>query len=260
MSDPAPHNAADAFYAPASWYVSGQGPRYRQLARHIANAIRSGTLAQNSQLPPERDLADQADVSRVTVRKAVAELVAEGLIAQHQGAGSFVQSAEPRFEHSLSTLVSFTENMRARGMTSTSEVISAGLYTPTPDEMVALGQGTGDKVARIERLRSADGIPMALERSSLPADILPDPSAVKTSLYNVLRRLGRAPSRALQRVAAINLEPREAGMLDLAPGAAVLQIERTAYIASGRPVELTLGLYRSDIYNFLTELRSEDGA
>jgi GntR family transcriptional regulator len=259
-SDRASPAADAALFAPAVWFRDGRGPRYAQLYRHIVAAIQTGQLPPDSQLPPERDLADLTEVSRVTVRKAVARLVDEGLIEQRRGAGSFVRALGPRLEQSLSSLISFTENMLARGRVSTSEVLVRGLFPPTPDESMALGLGMTDRVARLERLRSADGVPMAVERSSLPEDILPDPALVETSLYLYLRAQGRAPTRAIQRVGALNLRPREAALLNMPEGAAVLQIDRTAYLPSGRPIEFTAGLYRSDIYDFIAELRLGDPA
>lgn len=244
-----------AIFAPAVWFREGRGPRYAQLYRHIVSAIQSGELAPDSQLPPERDLAELAEVSRVTVRKAVAQLVDEGLVDQRRGAGSFVRGQGPKLEQSLSSLISFTENMLARGRSSSSELLSRGLFPPTPDESMVLGLGTTERVSRLERLRSADGVPMAIEMSSLPEDILPDPGLVGTSLYQYLRGEGRAPTRAIQRVGAINLNPREAQLLAMPAGAAVLRIDRTAYLPSGRPIEFTKGLYRSDLYDFIAELR-----
>lgn len=246
-------------FAPEDWYKPGGGPRYLQLHRHISAAITSGALAPDDQLPPERELAELADVSRVTVRKAVAQLVSDGLVEQRRGAGSFVRSPGRRLEQSLSSLVSFTENMRARGMSSTSVVLRQGLFAPNPQEMMTLGLSTHDQVARIDRLRHAGDGPMALELSSLPQDILPHPERVSTSLYAELRKTGTAPTRAIQRVTAINLEARDAELLQLPTGAAVLKIERTGYLGSGRPIEFTSGLYRSDIYDFVSELR-QDGS
>ncbi|MCK8485066.1 GntR family transcriptional regulator [Aliiroseovarius sp. S2029] len=241
--------------SPEVWYQQGRGPRYLQLHRHIRATIQSGDLGPDDQLPPERDLAEAADVSRVTVRKAIAKLVEDGLIEQRQGAGSFVRAAAPKLEQSLSSLVSFTENMQARGMTSTSETLSLGLFRPTSEEMMSLGLSANDRVARIERLRSASGTPMALERSSLPGDILPHPEQIDVSLYALLRKTGQAPTRAIQRVTATNLTAADAQMFNLPEGAAVLKIERTGYLTTGRPIEFTSGLYRSDIYDFVSELR-----
>ncbi len=245
-------------FAPVRWYRSGRGPRYAQLYRYLAEAITSGVLEADAQLPPERDLAEMAQVSRVTVRKAVVQLVKEGMLDQRRGAGTFVRPQPARMEHLLSALVSFTEYMRQRGKTSSSQILRRGLFPPSPDEQMALG--VADRVARVERLRSADGMPMALEWSSLPMDILPEPERVDTSLYDVLRARGNAPTRAVQRITAVNLGAENAGLLHLAVGAAVLRIDRTAYLASGRPIEFTRGLYRSDLYDFVAELRPEERA
>lgn len=241
--------------APQAWHREGRGPRYKQLYRHIAGLIKSGELGADDQLPSEREIAQLADVSRVTVRKSIGELVADGLIEQRQGAGSFVRGQSERFEQSLSSLVSFTENLQARGITSSSRVLLKGLFRPTPTEATVLGLSPHHQVARVHRLRSGDGVPMALEYSSLPEDVLPRPDKIDLSLYDILRARGTAPTRAIQRVTAVNASAPVAELLDLPQGSAVLQIERTAYIASGRPVEFTSGLYRSDIYDFVSELR-----
>lgn len=238
-----------------AWYQQGRGPRYKQLCRHISGLIASGALQADDQLPSERDIAEIADVSRVTVRKAIADLVADGLIDQRQGAGSFVRGGGERFEQSLSSLVSFTENLQARGIVSTSEVLLTGVFRPTPTEAMVLGLSAHHQVARVHRLRRGDDVPMALEHSSLPEDILPRPDKIDVSLYNLLRARGKAPSRAMQRVTAVNAPGPVAKHLDLAEGTAVLQIERTAYLATGRPIEFTSGFYRSDVYDFVSELR-----
>jgi GntR family transcriptional regulator len=89
----------------------------------------------------------------------------------------------------------------------------------------------------------------------LPENILHQPEQVSTSLYQVLRSLGRAPSRAIQRVTAVNLTTKEAQLLNMTPNAAALRIVRTGYLDSGRPIEFTRGLYRSETYDFVSELR-----
>ncbi len=242
------------------WHQSGGGSRYLQLSRHIAAAINDGRLEEGYQLPPERDLAELGNVSRVTVRKAVSELVDAGLVQQKRGSGSFVLGVAPRTEQSLSSLVSFTENMQARGRASTSKILSRGLFVPTPDEMMALGLSPSQRVARLERLRFADGTPMALEVSSIPSDVLPDPDVVSKSLYAVLRLNDQAPSRAIQRVSAINVPSDKAQLLGVPENTALLQINRTAFLDSGRPIEFTQGLYRPDIYDFVAEIRPDGGA
>ena len=126
---------------------------------------------------------------------------------------------------------------------------------PDRDEFLILGLTPSSRVARIKRLRFADGTPLAIETSTLPADILPDPEKVGTSLYEELRANDRAPVRAVQRVTACNLTASDADLLGLKTGDAVLSIQRTAFLPHGRIVELTTGLYRSDMYDFVTELK-----
>lgn len=244
-----------ALFRPNAWLRAGQGLRYEQLYRHLLGAIQSGQMPAQSQLPPERELAEMAEVSRVTLRRAVAQLVEEGLLEQRRGAGTFVRAPRPKMEHSLSTLLSFTEYMRQRGKTSTSRILQREISLPSPDEQMALGLTSTQSLSRVQRLRYADDVPMALERSSLPLDILPNPAMVEVSLYDVLRARGTAPTRAVQRITAINLGGDDARLMNLAEGAAVLRIDRTAYLPSGRPIEFTRGLYRSDIYDFIAELR-----
>ena len=250
---------APDLFSPERWHSPGEGPRYRQLHRHLRDAIQSGAIPAETLLPPERELAARANVSRVTIRKTVGALVEDGLVRQRQGSGTYVrETSTPRLEQSLSSLVSFTETTTMRGLNSFSEVLDTGLFPPTPAETVALGiSGTG-RVARIKRLRSADPGPLAIEVSSVPEDILPDPTSVGQSLYEELRKTGSAPVRAIQRISAVNLSDHDAALLRLPNGAAALKIDRTGYLASGRPVEFTTGAYRSDVYDFLAEVRLEE--
>lgn len=234
----------------------GGGPLYRRLRRSIEDAIRSGLIHPGDALPSERDIASLAGVSRVTVRKAVQDLVVEGILIQRHGSGTFVTPEVQRVEQSLSTLTSFTEDMARRGMSLSSQWLERGLYDPSPEETLILGLGPSEKVARIARLRIADNNPLAIERASLAASVLPNPETLGSSLYERLGEFGYRPIRAIQRIAAVNLERHDAGLLNVAPGAASLRIERRSYLASGRIIEFTRSIYRGDAYDFVAELRS----
>ncbi len=246
--------SAIEFLRPEGWLGTADGPRYVQLRRRLENGISSGVLAPNSSLPPEREIAEITDLSRVTVRKAIQELVREGLIEQRQGSGSFIRERVARMEQSLSHLTSFTEDMANRGMDTTSRWLERGVFVPTPEEVATLNLADDEQVARIYRLREAGGQPMALERAALPLAILPNPLDVTTSLYSVLDKLGRRPVRAAQKISAINLEAPEADLLGVAEGAAGLSIERVSRLRTGEVVELTRSLYRGDAYDFVAEL------
>lgn len=246
---------ATVFLNPEHWMQDGSGLLYVKLRKRIEDGIATGVLTSDNPLPPEREIAALTGLSRVTVRKAMQELVDKGAIVQRQGAGSFVVDSKPRVEQSLSRLTSFTEDMARRGLTTSAQWLHRGLFMPSPEEGVALALSMGDSVARIARMRLADGRPMAIERASLPTDILPNPLAVETSLYEVMEANGNRPVRALQKISAINLSEADASLLGVAVGAAGLRIERTSYLTSGRAVEFTRSIYRGDAYDFVAELR-----
>lgn len=246
------------FLMPDAWFERSAGPRYVQLLHRLEEAIATGILPPNSSLPPERELAELTELSRVTVRKAIHELVKKGAVEQRQGSGSFVRGGLTRLEQSLSSLTSFSQDMARRGLSTHSIWLERGIFMPSPDEMLALGLAANASVARIYRLREAGGQPMALERAALPLDILPNPLDVSTSLYDLLERSGNRPVRAVQKISAINLEAHEADLLNLAEGTAGLSIQRTSYLQSGRVVELTRSIYRGDTYDFVAELRLSD--
>lgn len=246
--------AVDSFLSPEDLQAAGSGPLYIKLQQALEAAIRSGRLKSGDALPPERDLAEYADISRVTVRKAVDELVRQGKLVRRHGSGTFVARPVEKVEQPLSRLTSFTEDMARRGLTTRAEWLERGLFTPSPDEMVMLGLPAGGLVARLERLRIADENPLAIERASISAEVLPDPENVGASLYAALEERGVRPVRAIQRISARNIKDQEAELLGVAPGSAGMTIERISYLPSGKVVELTRSLYRGDAYDFVAEL------
>lgn len=231
------------------------GPLYLQLQRHIAAALAAGELSPGDCLPAERDIATMTGLSRVTVRKAIQELVASGQLVQRRGSGTYVAQKVERLEQALSLLTSFTEDMSRRGRSVESRWVSRLIDAPAPEEVMALGLGAGDRVARLERVRCSDGVPLAIERATLSTAILPDPEEVQTSLYAVLQTRGLRPTRAVQRISATSLDARDAALLGVPVGVAGLKIERISYLPSGRVVEFTRSLYRGDAYDFAVELK-----
>lgn len=235
------------------------GPLYLQLKRWIEDAINRGTINPGDALPSERDLAMRADVSRVTVRKAVQHLVQDGILVQRHGSGTFVAPQTQRVEQSLSQLTSFTEDMARRGMAVRAEWLDRGLYPPSPEETMILGLSGGEQVARVSRLRLTGDMPLAIERASLSATILPQPTSIGDSLYKHLERFGSRPVRAIQRIRAANIGEADAHLLQVATGSAGLHIERVSYLSTGRVIEFTRSIYRGDTYDFVAELRLGDG-
>ena len=177
-----------------------------------------------------------------------------GLLEQRQGSGTYVSQRPPKVEQALSRLTSFTDDMRLRGLSTTSRWLSRDVSLPTARQALHLGLSPSDRVCHLHRLRLAGGTPLAIELATVSHDILPDPAQVDSSLYAVLEARGAKPVRALQRLAATNLGPDDAELLGVVPGNAALSIERVAYAADGRPVEFTQSFFRGDIYDFVAEL------
>lgn len=200
-------------------------------------------------MPSERVLAEQFGVARMTVRGALDVLEAAALIRRVPGRGAFVQ-------HPLVTqsevLRSFTEDMRLRGMVPGTARADAELRAA--DRLVAdsLGLREGDPVFFIERIRTADGEPMALERTNLPAQRFPgllDRLTGDQSLYGLLASAyGVVVDSAEQTVAIAQLTAADARSLATATGAHCFAFARTSRDSMGNVVEFGRSLYRGDRY------------
>ncbi len=226
-------------------------PLYQQLQRKLRLAIENRVLGADDALPPERDLAEELNVSRITVRKAIDGLVEEGLLIRKQGSGTFVTN---RVEKNFAKLTSFSEDMRARGRKPRSVWLDRAAGTVTPGESLTLRSSPGTPVYRFSRIRYADDAPMALEYATVLADCLPSVESVETSLYEALERTGKRPVRALQRLRAVLLTAEQAQLLKAQEKDAGLLVERVGFLKDGRAVEFSQSFYRGDIYDFVAEL------
>ena len=229
-------------------------PLYLRVKKLLQGAIAQGELKAGDSIPSERDAAELLAISRVTVRKAFTELVREGILVQRRGSGTFVRGQRQQFEQPLSRLTSFSEDMRLRGIVTEADWLERSSGLPTPEEALKLSISPNEHVCRFHRLRRANGEPLALELAVIPHRFLDDPGTVRVSLYEALERRGFRPVRALQRLHATALGPREARLLDQSEGSPSLFIERIAYLPDGRTVEFTRSHYRGDSYDFVAEL------
>lgn len=227
-------------------------PLYLQLARNLEAAIHAGHWQAEQALPSERSLSETLNISRVTARKALEILLEQGLIRRSQGSGTFIT---PRLEQPLSRLSSFSEMLRLKGFTPSSQWLERDIALPTHEELLRLSLSPTEKVARLKRLRKADGIVMAVELSALPATLLPDPQAIGDSLYAHLDAIGRPVVRALQHIRAINASAEMAALVGIETGTAMLLMTRIGYLADNTPIELTDTYCRDDYYDFVAELR-----
>lgn len=227
-------------------------PLYLQLQQRIREAVKNGTLGFGDAIPAEREIASAMGVSRVTVRRAIDDLVTEGLLTQRQGVGTFVSN---RVEQPLNTLKSFTEIIEGRGMKADAKWLDRSLGLATDEEQQALKLGPDEEVVRFHRLRTADGQPMALEMASIPRRYLDNPFEINGSLYEVMSSRGLRPVKALQRLRAIAIDETRAGLLQIAVNSAVLYIERLGQLEDGTPVEFTRSYFPGDAYDFVAEIR-----
>ena len=232
---------------------------YRRVADGLRLAIGQKVVLPGSAIPGERELAHRLGVSRITVRKAIKELVDEELLVQRHGTRTSVAN---RLEKPIAVFSSFSEDMLARGFKPGGIWLARDVAAATPSEALALGLSPGARVLRLKRLRTADGTPMAIESSVVPAAFLPDPALIGASLYDALETAGHVPVRALQRLRSAIASEEEAGLLDVEVGAPLLDVERRCFLQSGATVEYCRSRYRGDIYDFVMELnrRLPDGA
>ena len=229
----------------------GPAALYRRLGDAFKAAIGEAVITPGTVIAGERELALRLGLSRVTVRKALKSLVDERLLVQRQGARTSVAG---RVEKPASVFTSFSQDMIARGMRPGGTWLAREIGTALPTEALALGLSPGAPVCRMRRLRTADGTPMAIELSVIPTDVLPSPDLVETSLYSAIESRGHVPTRALQRMRAVIADAEEARLLDVRPGAPLLETERRCFLDNGKPFEFSLSRYRGDAYDFLVEL------
>lgn len=233
-----------------------RAPLYLQLRDALWEQIEGGGLRPGDPVPSERELCLQYGISRMTCRQAIGELVAQGVLYRRRGKGTYV--ANPKISQSLLELTSFTEDMIARGITPGAIVLEAREVVAPPRVAAALDLQGDRTVVQIERLRTANSQPMALETSHLPARLCPglaDGDGLSGSLYQLVRtRYGIEMVRARQSLEAVTATRSEAVRLGVKAGSPLLSIERISYDRSGRPVEYVRSLYRGDRYRFDVEL------
>lgn len=215
-------------------------------------AVLEGLLAAlepGAPLPSERELADRYGLARMTVRTEIERLAAEGLVYRVQGRGTFV--AEPRVEQA-GAFSSFTEDMRARGHEPGSIVRSAAVAEADATIAAALERGPGDPVLMVDRVRTADGRPMAIEQAYLPLRRFPGIDEVDfthASLFEVLgARFGVALDGADQRVVAVAIDGDDADLLQVADGVPGLRFETLARDEGGSPAFFAISLFPGDRY------------
>lgn len=229
----------------------GKGTLHGQLRARLAE--QAARLPAGAALPGERQLCELHGVSRVTVREAVGQLVADGVLVRVPGAGTFVAERPAR---SRLHLASFAEDMRRLGLRPSTVVLEVALTEPPAATREALVLAPGAPAWHVRRLRLADGEPMSVDDGWYAADVAPDlgDHDLSGSVYTLLGDVyGAVVDRAEQSVRATEADPATAQLLGLAGGRAVLAFDRVAR-SGGRPVEHTRSVYRGDRYEVAMSL------
>jgi GntR family transcriptional regulator len=229
--------------------------RYQRVQDELAEEIARGGRSPGSRLPPERALAEHFQVSRVTLRRALVELEAGGIVAR-DGAGWLV--AGPPIGEPPNELMSFSEMAASRGLRATARVLRLQERSATIDEAERLAIAPGASIVELERLRLMEGVPILIDRSDLPASLVPgltDIDFSSASLYSVLQeRYELRPVRARFSIEAVAADDRRAELLELRPGEPLLRCRQETQDEAGRPIELCVMVYRGDRYRFRATL------
>jgi DNA-binding GntR family transcriptional regulator len=226
-------------------------PLYYQVSRQIEAAIDRGDLTAGTRLENETGLARRWGLSRPTMRRAIQELVDKGLLVRKRGIGTQVVG-HGQVKRQLQ-LTSLFDDLARSGQNPTTKVLVHEITTADDDVGHELNVAAGTSVMHVERLRYADGEPLALMRNWLPVEVASASNVAHLEsggLYALFRASGINTRIASQRIGARLATANEAKPLQVRRGAALLTAERTTYDDNGRAVEFGRHIYRADKYSF----------
>ncbi len=233
-------------------------PLYYQLKEVLRQQIRSGHLAPHSAIPSEPELVASYHVSRATVRQALTELVNEGLLYRQHGKGTFV--CEPRVQQTLSELTSLTDELKRRGKRPGGLLLLHELVRGTQAIRQQLQLTEEEQLLRLERLRTADAVPIAYE-----VDYLPYPRAsgvyqrvkevAEGSLYQLMTSEGFSPFLAEQAITGDKASARESELLQVQPDEPGLRFTCVTFDQTGLPIAYSELFFPGTRYEFQVTLR-----
>lgn len=228
----------------------------------IAEILRKEFLSKyqpGDRVASEPELITRFGVSRTTVRQALALLEREGLVVRRPAKGTFL--AQPKIEPELSGLTGFVEDMNALGLEASARVVSIKTVRPGPPVTDRLALPPDASVVRIERVRLANGKPMSFDVTYLPPELgekVVRSDLVVHPIFSLLEDLhGVALGEADYRIEATSADRRVAQLLEIAPAAPILLIERTSYAISGAPVDYEKLHYRADHIRYRMRLKRQ---
>jgi GntR family transcriptional regulator len=236
--------------------LDSASPLYAQVETALASDIAAATLSPGSQLPSEDSLVARFDVSRTTVRKAIENLVARGLVEIRRGKGTFV--TKPKIRQDLTELTGFVEDMRVLGRNPTARLLDKRVVSANRTVAQHLGVPLGAQVYRIERVRLADGVAMSFDETYLPLEIGEKVASNDLEAEPIFALLeGKYDLPLIE--AQYQLESVTAGeyiarALGIEIGSPIFLIERTSYTEGPKPIDYEKLYYRGDLIKFVTRL------
>jgi GntR family transcriptional regulator len=235
-------------------------PLYHQIQQRLLHQIHSGALKPGEPLPSAQEISATLGVSQMTVRQAIKSLCELGVVYSKQGKGTFVSGM--KLEKDFRQVLSFSEDMKARGSTPRSRVLAFEVQKPDEDVMEALRLSPGEQVIYLKRIRQSNNLPMGVECSSLPLRLCPgllesfDP---RNSLYEALSERYGINMMVADEVAEAGLADSEAArLLRIAKGSPVFLFTRISYVQSGQPIEYVQSTYRGDRYKIVNRLTRQN--
>lgn len=229
---------------------------YSKVEHTIASEIAVGDFRPGDRLPSEDKLLERFQVSRITVRRAIQNLVQRGVLEIRRGLGTFVQS--PQLEQELTKLTGFVEDMDLHGRKASARVISQTTVPATARVAERLCLTKGTRVTRIERVRLADGVPMSFDETYLPLaigkQVVRNDLRVKPIFSLLEEKYGIPLVEAQYKLEAVAASANVAAALEVRRDTPIFQIERTSFTTGGKPVDFEVLSYRGDLIRFVTRL------
>jgi GntR family transcriptional regulator len=235
-------------------------PKYLQISFWLKELIETGRYQRGEQLPSEVELARMCDVTRTTVRQALAELSAEGLLRKEKGTGTFVSALAPaELRHKLEHIASTTDLMQDSGIEQSTRVLEKRVEQAGDEIAKVLFLGSNKKVIHVQRVRIGDGVPYVYEESYLPSDIFDGIQEMNLigSMYKIMtEHFNLSLARCKQTISAVNLNQNIASILELPQNAAGIFIESLTFDfdENSIPIELLYSYHRGDKYKLEIEL------
>ncbi|MBF6976631.1 GntR family transcriptional regulator [Streptococcus macedonicus] len=228
-------------------------PAYIRIHDAIKKEIDRGVWEIGQRLPSERDLADDYEVSRMTLRQAITLLVEEGILERRVGSGTYV--ASHRVQEKMRGTTSFTEIVRSQGKTPSSQLISYQRKLANETEIQQLQLKATDTVVRMERVRFADNVPLVFEVASIPEKLIQsfNQEDITEHFFQTLTDNGYEIGKSQQTIYAKNASERVANYLKVPKNHAVLALTQVSYFTDGRPFEYVHSQYVGDRFEFYLE-------